>query len=446
MSTAKEGRLRKLHRRDWPGFLTRMIPPSVWRAVSQGPGNDEDSRIRWTVKYIVLAYVAMGWSQAHCLTDRFKEAYALLAALFPRRHRPGKTYVGLTKAGMRLGWSAFRRFWACLRDTIPDRIGEAWRWHGWVVFAVDGSREDTTRTRANERALGRSGRDKTHPQWWMTWLVHLPTLLLWDWQQGPGNSSEREHLRAMLGSLPADALLVGDVGFGGFDFLRTVAQSKVHFLVRCASNTTLLVEGTYQRIRRCGDVRFVWLWPSDQRRHPPLQLRLIMLRRRKQTVCLVTNVFEPQRLSRAAAGELYRARWGIEVNYRSFKRTMERCKVLARTPDPGSVELAGNILAMGLLRLHAAIAQGANMSRMSVASVLRVIRRAIEAVRFGRSTTWLWAALRAAVQDRHRRRKSKRARDWPDKKRESPPNPPRLRRLTKREKARIHGKTTKAAA
>jgi len=423
-----------------------MIPPSVWRGASQGFGNPEDPRIRWTFKYIVFAYVAMGWSQARCLVDRFDEAYALLAALFPRRRRPGATYVGLTKAGVRFGWTAFRHFWVCLRKTIPDRIGDAWHWHGWVVFAVDGSREATTRTRANERALGRCGRDKTHPQWWMTWLVHLPTLLLWDWQQGPGNSSERGHLRAMLASLPTDALLVGDVGFGGFDFLWTVARSQVHFLVRCASNTTLLVEGTQQQIRREGDVRFVWLWPSGRRRHPPLRLRLIVLRRGKQSVYLLTNVLEPQRLSRTVAGKFYRGRWGIEVNYRSFKQTMERCKVLARTPDPGSLELAGNILAMGLLRLHAAMAQGAAMGRTSVASLLRVIRHAAEAVRFRQSTTWLLDALRGAVKDRYRRRKSKRARDWPHKKNETPPKPPRLRRVTKREKAQIHSKTANVAA
>ena len=321
---------------------------------------------------------------------------------------------------------------------VPRRVGEAWTWHGWHVFAVDGSRDDAPRTRANEAALGQSGRDKTHPQWWMTWLVHLPTLMLWDWQQGPGTSSEREHLRDMLPSLPASALLVGDAGFGGFDFLWEVTRAGVHFLVRCASNTTLLVDGAVHPVKKTGRHRYVYLWPTGRRGQMPLKLRLIVLKQRGNEVHLVTNVLEPERLSRAMASHFYRARWGVEVNYRGFKQTMERFTVLAKTPECGALELAGNILAMALLRLHAAMVMGAEMSRMSVAAALRVIRRAIEAVRCGLSSRWFTDQLACAVKDTYRRRGSKRARDWAHKKKESPPRPPNLRRLTRHERTRVH--------
>jgi hypothetical protein len=437
-TTAMEGQVRQLHRRDWPAFLNRMIPHNVWQSFHRQVPDSGDPRIRWRLKYILLVYVAIGWSCQRCLTERFEEGRELLVKLFPDRRRPGRSYVGLAKAGRRIGAAAFQAFWACLRQTLPRRLGKAWMWHGWCVFAVDGSREEAPHTRANEKVLKIAGKDKTHPQWWMTWLVHLPTLMLWNWRQGPGNSSERAHMRKMLSSLPTGALVVGDVGFGGFDFLGTLLRSGVSVLVRCASNTTLLVEGAIQRTVTEGDRQFVYLWPRDRHRRRPLKLRMIVLKRRGKRVFLLTNVLESERLSKAMASDFYNARWGLEVNYRGFKRTMGRVNVLAKAPGPGAIELAGAIVAMGLLRLHAAMVLGARMEQMSVAAVLRVIRRAVEAVRHGERTVWLWAQLLAALRDTYHRRKSKRARNWPHKKTESPPNPPKFRNPTTYERSRIH--------
>ncbi len=147
------------------------------------------------------------------------------------------------------------------------------------MFAADGSRIDAPRTRANEKALGCAGCDKSHPPWWMTWLVHLPTLLLWDWRQGPGTASERDHLRQMQATLPPQALIVAHGGFGGFDFLSDLDQAGVAFLVRCVGNTTLKTELTDTQIERRANVDDVFLWPGNRRGQRPLRLRLIVLKR-----------------------------------------------------------------------------------------------------------------------------------------------------------------------
>jgi len=268
----------------------------------------------------------------------------------------------------------FHRFWVRLRKTAPARVGSAWAWYGWVVFAVDGSRADAPRTCRNERALGQSARDKSHPQWWITQLIHLPTKLIWDWRQGPGTSSERAHMREMIPSLPKSSLLVGDIGFGGFDLLWQLSNEQVAFVIRCGGSSTLLVEHTRQQIERQGDIRWVYLWSKNRRRKKPLRLRLIVLKRHGKRVYLLTNVQESTRLSRRMAGEFYRARWAIEVEYRGLKQTLGRRKVLARTPEPGAMELAANILAMALLLLYAALALGTKVSRLSLAKALWAMR------------------------------------------------------------------------
>lgn len=434
----REGRLRKPHRPEWPGFLRRLIPDQTWRRLQGLAKKGMDPRTRWSPKLIILCWVMMGWSIQGQLTERFREGRETLSGMFYRRRRSGESYQGLTKATQRCGVALFHRFWARLRSSVPQRVGPAWSWYGWTVFAVDGSRIDAPRTSRNEQALGQAARDKSHPQWWITRLIHLPTKMMWDWRQGPGISSERTHMQEMMPGLPEGSLLVGDIGFGGFDFLWQLSNGKVAFVIRCGGNTTLLVEHTRQHIERRGDIRWVYLWPKNRRRKKPLRLRLIVLKQKGERVYLLTNVYNPAQLSRRMAGEFYRARWAIEVEYRGLKQTLGRRKVLARTPEPGEMELAANILGMALLLLYAALALGAKVARLSLAKALRVIHRAIEALRHGESCAWLLRSLREALGDEYKRHSSKRARDWPHKKNQRPPGPPKLRRLLMSEKARIH--------
>lgn len=437
MNKVREGRPRKLHRRDWPGFLNRAVPASVWQTFAAQVSHSKDPRVRWSAKYIVLAWIVMGWSLQGQLTERFREACQFLGRCFARRRRPGESYQGLTKATGRVGPDVFHRFWACLWPTIPQRLGQVWTWCGWIVMGVDGSRIDAPRTRQNQKALRRAGRDKTHPQWWITWITHLPTNLIWDWRQGPGNSAERTHLRKMIPSLPKPVLLVGDAGFGGFDLLWQLSRAGVAFLIRCGGNTTLLVEGAFQRIVRKGGQQYVYLWPGKRRSRRPLRLRLIVLKRGGKRVYLLTNVLDSTRLSRPVASKIYAARWGLETEYRALKQTMGRRKVLAKTPKPGAMELAGNILALALLVLLAAIVLATRITRLSVASALKVIRHAIEVVRWMGRCHQFRVFLQTAVKDEYHRRSSKRARDWPHKKKDSPPTAPRLRRLGRLEKDQI---------
>lgn len=442
MKMAREGRLRKLHRRDWPGFLSRMLPPALWQGLAREVPVWGDVRTRWTVKGILLAWILMAWSLQPTMGERFRESWQTLAQLFWRRRRAGRSYQSLVKASARHQPEAMRRFWACLRQDFPRRLQRGWLWYGWTLIAVDGTRVDAPRTRANERALGVAGRAGTHPQWWVTLAIHLPSALIWDWRQGRGNSSERTHLQQMIPDLPPSTLVVADAGFGGFDLLTQLSKAAVHFLVRCGGNTTLLVEGTRQQIEQQGEHRYVYLWPLDCHRAEPLRLRLIVLKRRGQRVYLLTSVLESTRLSRSTAGEFYRARWGIEVEYRGLKQTLGHRGVLAKTSQAGAFELAGCILGLGLLMLHGALALGARVVELSVAGAWRVIRWAMEALYARRSSGSFLERMRGARKDRYTRHGSKRARDWPHKKREHPPDGPKLRRPTRRERAAIHALPT----
>jgi hypothetical protein len=238
----------------------------------------------------------------------------------------------------------------------------------------------------------------------------------------------------MLRDLPAGTLVVADAGFVGFDLLWELVRAGVDVLVRCASGTTLLADAPAAQIETRGEHGTVYLWPSNRRSRLPLRLRLIVLKRSGKRVYLLSNVLEPPRLSRKMAGELYAARWGVEADYRALKQTLDRRRVLAKTPNIGALELAANILALALLLFQAAVLLQARVQTLSVAVALRLTQRALEATRWRQPSGWFVAALRAALRDRYRRRHPKRARDWPHKKKTPPPRPPKLRSPTPREK------------
>lgn len=122
MASAREGRLHRLHRRDWPGFLNRVVPASVWQAFSRRVPRSSDACTRWGATYVVLCWVMMGWSIQGQLTERFREGRDVLGRLFGQRRRPGKRYQGLTEATERLGRSVCHEFWCRLGEPIPQRI------------------------------------------------------------------------------------------------------------------------------------------------------------------------------------------------------------------------------------------------------------------------------------------------------------------------------------
>jgi len=443
MSVVKEDRRGWLrNRQSWPQVLNRLLSAELWAALGEGqPRDGNQARAGWTPRFLLLLSVCIGWSGKRQLGERFAQGRHVATQVYPVGGELPISYQGFFKQLSKRGPDWVRSSVLTLRQKGPDYARSGWYRHNWVPFAVDGSRLDAPRTASNEEQLGSAGRSGTGPQAWVTLVAHLPTGLLWDWRQGPGTSSERHHLLDMIADLPERALVVADAGFVGYEVMRAMIHAGRPFLIRCGGNVTLLVDepvGERALLRSRQGTR-VWLWPDQQRRrrHPPLALRLIVLKRKARRIYLVTNVLSPMELPKRMAGEFYQARWGVEVTYRSLKQTMERRKLLARTPAHAQVELAANLLALFLLVLHGLLIFGVRVHCLSVASALRVLREAIEALRWGVRWMDFLAAFQQALQDDYHRLKPKAARNWPHKKTEKPPGPPMLCRLRAAQRGRL---------
>jgi hypothetical protein len=387
----------------------------------------------WTPQRLVWVALLMAWSAEQTLAERFAAALELLAVLFPRWRRGG----GYT------GWSAALQAWSgSLRPAVAQRLrremrgfaGEHWRRGGRCAFAADGSRVECPRTAANEKALGRAGRKGTGPQLFVTTLWHMGLGLPWDYRIGPGTASERRHLGDMLADLPDDALIVADAGFSGYDLYRAILGARRSFLLRVGSNVHLLTRLGYAE-REGPDM--VYLWPEARRDEPPLALRLIVLTRGRDKAYLVTDVLDEAALPASEAALLYEMRWGVEVFYRSCKQTLQRRRMLGRTPRAAEEELAWAVLGLwllGMMTTAAVAARGGDPLAWSVALARRQLRRAMRQAAGGRrDRAPLARELAGAVRDGYARKGSKKARNWPHKKRERPPGAPEIRQATRQE-------------
>jgi hypothetical protein len=379
----------------------------------------------------------MAWDEGQTLSDRWEHAKDAACAWHPS-WKLGASYSGFSEALARSSEGLLATIKARLRremDGLATRGRHTWRWR---AFAADGTRLEAPHTEANEQGLGCAGREKTGPQVFATTLWHMGTGIPWDFQAGPGTDSERRHLERMVDELPAGALLVADAGFVGYELCRKIHASGRFFLFRVGSNITLLTELGYHYQERQG---LVYLWPQKQRDRPPLALRLLTLVHGKQVVYLLTNVLDPAQLTDEEAGLLYELRWGIEVFYRSAKQTLERRRLLSRTPATCLAEARWTLLGislLGLLTVSRLVEQDIDPLEMSFAKARNAVRRALRgatSTRRHQRRRSLRRELAAAIKDRYSRHQPKCARNYPRKKREQPPGPPKIRSATSQEQS-----------
>ena len=394
---------------------------------------------RWTLEAVIYTSLLMALEPSRALKDRFSHARQVVVEMFAGRKRPGKTYQGYVKARRQID----PKQRSAIHEQLPRHhrriAGPFWRRDGWLAFSADGTRIEVPRTIKNEKAFGCAGRHRTGPQLSLTSLYHMGTGLPWAWQIGAGTESEQVHLRQRVASLPSGSLLVADAGFTSFDLLTRLLDHHVEFLVRMGSNRTLLTGLVDAKITTDGEV--VWLWPtSRQAKHPPLMLRLIRIEQANQSpVYLLTSVMDQRQLTREQIGQFYRMRRGQEVFHRSFKRTLEQHKMRSGSAAEAQRELDWAMMAylmIGLWTVEALIGANHDPLCWSVAESLRVVRQVVyQGARVG-CTGRLEVLLRRAVKDSYVRKGSKQARQWPRKKKDHPPGPPRIREATEKEKHR----------
>jgi hypothetical protein len=420
----------------------------------------------WLPADLVMLTVMWVWSESVTLSGAFQEARHWSQKVLKRVALT--TYQGLMEALVSNSAQLLPCLWDRLHQLMQylqhpeDRVGL------WLALAVDGSRVSVPRTKDNEatfcapnyggsrtaeyrrqqrkKKTGLRPRKKkpqpVKPQIWLTLIWHMGLRQPWSWKAGPSYSNEREHLQEMLQeqTFPENTLFCADAGFVGYDFWKDIIDRQQHFLIRVGANVNLLQKLGYYARERDG---IVYCWPDQaaRKKQPPLVLRLFRFQTECQTICLVTNVLNEQKLSVRQAAKLYRLRWGIELQFRTLKQTFGRTKLHCKRADRAYVELDWSLLGLTMVQLFALKEQqtlGEPPEQCSVSLALHVIRTLTHRwAEIPDDEETLAAQLQAATKDNYQRRRSKTGRYRPNYKEKPCATEPKLKKATAEHKKRL---------
>jgi hypothetical protein len=399
-----------------------LLPPHATDAARHGNA---------VIDAFTLAAVAIaswGWSGKRTLTQRVAEGVAAVRRLFPACHPLSRQ--GLCQALATCGEDVA----AMVRDHAKQQLRNLkgyWTTAGKPTFAVDGTKFTASRTRANQDEFAVAARKKNRKgkkykkaadaakamsvQVLTTVFWHLGSGLPVSWRITPSSGSERQMAADMLTELPAGARVVGDAEYIGRPFWSEILESGRSFVVRVGSNVTLLKK-LDPRLKCRRDI--VYFWPDRARKNnePPMILRLIQVRTPRGSMWLLTNEFD---LTDRQIEELYRARWGVEVFFRTVKQNCGKAKLLCRTPGNIRSELNWTLLGIWGSLFVAKLdfkEQQQPLCHLSPTQVLDALAEALMQTAFGHPSDddlQLHTCLKA---DESRRTTSKRSRTYPRKK------------------------------
>ena len=262
---------------------------------------------------------------------------------------PAPSASALAQARRRVGPAPLRWLFELLRGPVsaPGQSGVWWR--GLLVCAIDG----TTLTLPDQPAVGARYRKQPgnhggtgYPQLRLLALVACGTRAVIDVVFGPTTSGETRYAPALLRSLKAGMIVLGDRNFAAQDLLTAIAGTGAEFLVRCKNNRKLPVltryrDGSYLSCLGGMPVRVVEaeiIIATTAGRHTGIYR-------------LVTTMLDPQEAPASELIGLYHQRWEIETTYLELKSSMLGGRVLrARTPAGIEQEVYALLITYQLLR------------------------------------------------------------------------------------------------
>jgi Transposase DDE domain len=479
MSPTKRERRRQRHARQLAAAIDQFLTPALVRQAykafrssrrtlkppSQRPHHRHPPRRRatqrpnrrWDLKPLILVLVSLTWCRGET-EERFQNARDFANAARPKRRRTGASFAGFQKALARLRMAVLAILARGIRDQFLRQLGPTLLEHGFLPLGCDGTRLECPRTDELLRHLDPAGNADSAPTLWVTALVHLTTGVPWHWRVDTGTASERHHLIEMIGELPATALVICDAGYDGFELASALSRAERCFLIRLSSKVRLLTEDQVE-LASYHEGR-VYYWPKEvqEKGRPPLPVRMIRVAGQvpAKDVWLLTNVLDPERLSVAQAGRFYRMRWENEGMFRTYKRTLNKVKLVSRTVRAVRREAYGSLLATqlllgsGALALHQkrcrAAASRARSERRPVVStpcsatpcsarkVLTAFRSCLASCRREDRTT-LQQRLEQSERERRQRQSPKQKREWPRRKPHQAPKPPKVLTMTEEQKS-----------
>ena len=450
-------------------LLNWFVPEGELFAKDEFHGNT-----KWNPEQLAAQALIWSWQETKHVTDAFDHTREVCEDLGLKKTT--MTYTSFMNALDRYHDVFVPRLRERYQTLAEEMGGRFFRTGKWVLIGFDGSRATAPRTVSNERAFcapnygtgkrAKYGKKKSKglrrkrneqnkpqpqaPQAWITMMWHMGLRLPWTWRLGASNSSERDHVKEMLAdeTFPDNTLFCGDAGFVGYPLWSTILAAGGDFVVRVGANVNLLSE--HADVKKLGG-GIVLCWPKGKMEsgEPPLRLRLLQVQVGKTKMWLLTSVLDPKQLSIKQLIRVYKMRWGIEVEFRGLKQTIDKHKLRCRNSDRLLVELDWSLRGMAvseLLALREQIAatredkpgEDYDPQDCSLANTMRALRKCMRKLnKYCDRADGLLHELSQATVQRYANQTDKRARYRPKNPDKKPLGDPTVRKMNETERDRL---------
>jgi Transposase DDE domain len=323
-------------------------------------------------------------------------------------------------ARQRLPLAFFQRLNAAVLDRCRRYAADDPRalWHGHRVFFLDGSSfsmPDTPELRAEFGQSGNQAAGCGFPTAHLLVQFHAYTGYLIRALPAPLRTHDLADVAWTHHGLQPGDVVGGDCAFCSYAHLALLHQRQAHGLFRAHQRLIINFEprrphlppGRQAKKKDAGLPRSRWLqrlgrddqlvayfkprecpaWmdPRDYEALPAsLRVRELRVRVRTpggrvQVLTLVTTLLDPQRYPKEVLARLYAKRWGVEVNLRHLKQTLQMDILRCETWQGVWKELLVFVIVYNLVRrvmLEASRQQGVEPDRISFVDALRWLREA----------------------------------------------------------------------
>lgn len=262
----------------------------------------------------------------------------------------------ISRARARLGVRPMRRIFQAMVSTWLKRRGEALRWRGMALVALDGTTlrmPDTPANRAHFE-LHHTGKGRvpaSYPILRTVVAVCATTHVALACVAGRFRRSEAALVRRIVRHLPHRTLALLDRGYMGTSFLRVLQEAGHEFIVRRKAYRWM------DFVRELAPDDHIVRLPIGRRESPKgwLTLRAINCSRPGlEPLLLLTSLLDAEAFPAEEIVARYRERWECEITFDEIKTHLLGRHVQLRSQSPLLVrqELDGILIAHNLIRMH----------------------------------------------------------------------------------------------
>lgn len=235
------------------------------------------------------------------------------------------TAAAFCQARKKLSFTAFTALNHCLIETFYQS-GQAHRWHGYRLLAVDASVTKLPNSQALMSHFGKARPQSHKPACRLSQLYDVMNRLSVDVQVESHRTGEREMALMHLRHAQQGDLILYDRGYPALWLFKMHLQKQVEFCVRTKLDYSNEIEAFVKSRRRDAIVAFPCVEKSLRRclkeglSVEPLRIRLIKIKLPNgQKQVLMTSLMDKEQFPYECFQELYHLRWGVEEDYKVMK-------------------------------------------------------------------------------------------------------------------------------